>query len=297
MFFYTVYVKINIYIYLLSRKTYMIDFIIQLLREHQIDLAAPINLKDCRITRPYKLENVGFDGNSPLSAVIFAVPYLVPGIERNISAYAVGRDYHGYFKELFDTIVPALKERFPENKFAGFSDDSPIDERLAAAKAGIGILGENGLLITDKYSSYVFLGEMITDLPLESSPIEPAHCSGCGKCIAACPKNEIGKCLSELTQKKGELSAEEISFIKKYGSAWGCDICQEVCPHTIKAKKEQTIYTNIDYFKNNCIPTLSAELLCQMDDEEFQKRAYSWRKRATVLRNLEIIAHKDKSNE
>ena len=100
---------------------------------------------------------------------------------------------------------------------------------------------------------------------------------------------EIGQCLSALTQKKGELAQDEINAIKKYGSAWGCDICQQVCPHTEKAKKNGTIYTNIEYFKTDLTPHLTSDLVRSMSDAKFSMRAYSWRKKDTILRNLEIL--------
>jgi epoxyqueuosine reductase len=268
--------------------TNMTDLIKALFKKQNIDLVSAIGLEDCTVTRPHKLKNAGYTDTGRLSAIIFAVPYLSPSRRRNISAYAVSRDYHGYFKSLFDEIIPILKSNFPENSFAGFADDSPIDERIAAAKAGLGILGDNGMLITEKYSSYVFLGEIITDLPLDTQSLPIKRCMSCGKCLAACPKSDIGQCLSALTQKKGELSTEESAHIAKYGSAWGCDRCQEVCPHTLRAIKNQTIYTNIDFFKKDLIPMLSSELIEKMDDDEFSKRAYSWRKRETIQRNLKI---------
>ena len=85
------------------------------------------------------------------------------------------------------------------------------------------------------------------------------------------------------------MSPAEAEIIKKYGSAWGCDRCQEFCPHTLRAIKNDTIYTSIDYFKENVIPCLSTTIIREMSDEEFARRAYSWRKRETILRNLAIL--------
>ena len=274
----------------------MTEKILNVLKNRGILLAAPIALKDCIKTREYKLKNAGFNLSNELFAIIIAVPYLTRQENKNLSSYAVSRDYHGYFSELFSAVIPELKSIFPDATFAGFADNSPIDERHAAAVAGLGIIGENGMLITEKYSSYVFLGEIITDLPLPANAHDIQKCSGCGRCASACPKDDCGQCLSELTQKKGELSDSEAESIIKYGSAWGCDICQVVCPHTVKAIKSQTIYTNIDYFKDNCIPHLTTELLSKMSDEEFAKRAYSWRKRDTISRNLALLESNEHTN-
>ena len=271
----------------------MLDLIKKELLAHGINLASAIPLESCKVTRAYKLQKAGFDLSLPLYAIMMAVPYYTEHGEKNISSYCIPRDYHLYFKELFAAVLPRLNEIFPESRFAGFTDDSPIDERDAAAAAGLGIIGDNGMLITEKYSSYVFLGEIITDLPLTlDRELTISRCEGCGGCKRACPIGEIGECLSALTQKKGELTDTEKTYIKKYGSAWGCDICQEVCPHTQKAIKSKTIYTNIEFFKNDLTPRLTRADIDNMSDEEFARRAYSWRKRATVKRNLEILEEK-----
>lgn len=269
--------------------------IFEILCEYGIDCASAISLKNCQITRQYKLEKAGFICQDKLSAIMLAVPYLTPHPKRNISAYATSRDYHVFYKSLFDKLIPRLKSEYPGYGFAGFADDSPIDERNAAAMAGLGVIGDNMMLITPKYSSYVFLGEIVTDMPIDTELHPIVGCEHCGACRSACPMSEIGTCLSALTQKKGELDEREKSHILKYGSAWGCDICQEVCPHTKKAIADKTIFTNIPFFKEANIPILTVGILDGMSDEEFALRAYSWRKRPTVRRNLELFEKADKT--
>jgi epoxyqueuosine reductase QueG len=105
--------------------------------------------------------------------------------------------------------------------------------------------------------------------------------------------NEIGECLSSVTQKKGELNGTEKQAILKYGSAWGCDICQDACPYTKSAISSGTIYTNIDFFKENRIARPTAEIVENMDSEEFKKRAYSWRGKNPIIRNLRILENKE----
>ncbi|MBQ2249360.1 MAG: epoxyqueuosine reductase [Clostridia bacterium] len=249
------------------------------------------------MTKPYLLERAGITSGS---AVILAVPYFTPACaspERNLSAYAVGYNYHAFFDALFEELLPLLKERYPKHRFAGFADHSPIAEIEAASRAGLGVIGKNGLLLTERYSSYVFLGEILTDAPLPYTLVEPRFCESCGLCQKICPMEKIGTCLSALTQKKGELDKAEIAALRRYGSCWGCDLCQEVCPHTVRAIQSGSIYTPIPYFHENNIPRLNLAILDAMEEDEFQKRAYSWRKRETIRRNLLLLQEKDEKGE
>ena len=272
----------------------MLNFLSELFSEYQIDLYSPIPLSACEIRKPYLLER---EGISEGTAVLIAVPYFTRAClspDRNLSAYAVSRDYHGFFNAFFTKVLPLLREKYPTERFAGFADHSPIAELQAAAQAGLGVIGKNGLLITEKYSSFVFLGELITSaaLPAKTQPI--ASCVGCGACRKNCPMDKIGTCLSALTQKKGELTKEEETILLTYGSVWGCDLCQEVCPYTKKAIQAESIFSKIPYFQENCIPHLTLEILDGMSDEEFSRRAYSWRGRDTIRRNLQLMENAQK---
>ena len=94
------------------------------------------------------------------------------------------------------------------------------------------------------------------------------------------PKSE---CLSAITQKKGELSEHERHLMLENNTVWGCDICQNVCPYTKNAE-----YTKIPFFEKEIITTLTQELVEGMSDEEFSSRAFSWRGRGVLIRNLKI---------
>ena len=272
----------------------MLEFIKSELAQFNIDLVSSLSLDECEIIRPYLLDKNGIQSGS---AIIFAVPYLAndKDQERNISAYAVSRDYHLFFASLFEKIIGALEEKYPNNKFVGFTDHSPINEIRAASLAGLGIMGKNHLLITEKHSSFIFIGEIITDAIIPSHAKGIEYCVDCGACALACPIGmNIEKCLSSVTQKKGDLSDEEALLIKKHGCAWGCDICQNACPYTKKAIKDGTIYTSVDFFHKERTPLLTKEAVNGMSDEEFKRRAYSWRGKKTIIRNLEIIEGKEK---
>lgn len=269
------------------------EYLKELLDARGISLISSIPLSECKLMREYKLTRCGLDTGDNLCVYMIAVPYKCREVKSpSISEYAVCRDYHHFYNNLFLEITKKLEEKFEGYKFCGFADSSPIDEIHASARSGLGIIGKNNMLITEKYSSYVFLGEIITNYPESIFTLtEISECENCGACQRVCPKQRYGVCLSALTQKKGVLSIEEENIIKKYGSAWGCDICQAVCPHTKKAINENSIYTNIDFFSEQLTPHPTRESIENMSDSEFALRAYSWRKKETIIRNLDILSN------
>lgn len=268
----------------------MLNTMLEYLAAHGVEKAAPVRLADCRITRGYLLERAGIADGTTL---MFCVPYYTTecdNLNRNISSYAVSGDYHVFFNALFEDILPKLRKKFPKNKFAGFTDHSPIDERAAAVAAGLGVIGKNHLFLTREYSSFVFLGEIITDALLHTAPVTCGTCLDCGACLAACPVGLDGwKCLSALTQKKGTLTEAEKTTVLQNGSLWGCDRCQEVCPVTKAARKAGSLYSKIPYFQRTALAHLDTKTLAEMDEETFRHRAYSWRGREVILRNAALF--------
>lgn len=261
-----------------------------------------IPLSVCKPAKAYLLDTAGI----PLTgtAILFLIPYVmtedVDNPDRNVSLYAVPKDYHGYCRQLAETILPILRASFPAYRFALFSDHSPIAEVNAAAKAGLGIVGQHGLLITPEFGSFAFIGEVITDAsyetvtqqPIPAFPNEPPLCDGCGACMEACPRNCVlgskNTCLSSLTQKKAELTDEEALAICEAKLAWGCDTCQLACPHNHRIISERKD-TPLSYFQSERIPTVTTQLLLNMSDEEFSSRAYAWRGKKTILRNTDLL--------
>ncbi len=265
----------------------MNHFVKSVFGEEGILLLETIPFSLCRVIQPHKLTCLPF---TPMSAVIFLMPYYteISG-KRNLSRYAVARDYHSYVKELSKRVLSKLSEVYPEASFSMFSDNSPIDERHAAALCGLGVMGDNGLLLTEQYGPYVFIGEVLSDLPIEvlgqREDYRTETCMHCGKCQAACPKKSV--CLSALTQKKGNLTEGECDEIRSLGSLWGCDVCQEVCPYA-QAPQE----TPIAFFKNGLVPYLNSQRLDMMGEEEFRLRAYAWRGRQIIERNIRLLYKK-----
>lgn len=275
----------------------MFEILLNFLQKKNIDLVGVLPLSACRVIRPYLLERAKIQNGT---VFMLAVPYYTHACEdtkRYISAYAVSRDYHLFFKELYDELLPYLREKFPNNHFVGFADHSPISELHAAVHAGLGVIGKNGLLLTQKYGSYVFLGEIITDFEIPCRAHEVNFCEDCGACKNACPSvvSQKSVCLSALSQKKGELTEEEKSILLTSGTVWGCDRCQECCPYNHRAKKTGTIYSKIPFFNEETLSSPTVKEIENMSDAEFSARAYSWRGKETILRNLRLHEKGDTS--
>ena len=100
---------------------------------------------------------------TPKTAVVFLLPYYA-GETVNISRYAASLDYHLILREVAEGLTATLREKYPDAHFVGYGDHSPIDEVHAALISGLGIRGDNGLIINETYGSYVFVGDLLTDI-------------------------------------------------------------------------------------------------------------------------------------
>ena len=269
-----------------------------LFAEEHIHETALLPLSACRVTLPRLLERNAPDAQS---VILFLLPYYADTPE-NFSAYAAAEDYHFFVRELAERLIPKLCALFPAYRFSVFTDHSPIDERYAAVLSGLGVFGKNGLLLTEKYASFQFIAEILTDAPTELlgevKTFDLRSCENCGACLAACPTGILRgageDCLSAITQKKGALTDAEKQLMRRYNTAWGCDVCQTVCPYTKRAKQNGSIVTPIPFFHQKRMSRLSSQVLNGMDDETFQRRAFAWRGKATVERNVAILEEKNK---
>lgn len=259
-----------------------------------VEMFALVPLSRLKIVKRYLLEKNGFSDNANVIMMLF--PYRTNAKLKNLTVYASVRDYHFFVNELSQKLEAYVKKHYPNAKFKVFSDHSPIDEVHASCISGLGFIGDNGLLITEKYSSFVFLGECITDLSpkelgLEYAPeTEVKGCLHCGKCKKACPSQCIGEakdkkleCLSAITQKKGSLTTDEENMIIKNGSIWGCDACQNACPYTKNAQ-----FSRIPFFNECVISCLDMNTLSSLSKEEFEKRPFAWRGYDVILRNVKL---------
>jgi len=254
--------------------------IIDFLKRENIEFAKAIKYEQCIERKRYLLK---FE---PKCAIVFLIPYnSFDSEERNISRYAVPRDYHLFVKGLFERLM---------DEFSGcgynvscFADHSPIDERDAAAQSCLGVMGDNGLIINNKYGSYVFIGEIITDCDCDEIPLNKAECLHCGLCKKQCPSCD--NCLSAITQKKGELTEAEIDLMIENNTMWGCDICQDVCP-----MNKNVAESPIAFFASDRIARVDSNIINSMSSDNFNSRAYSWRGRDIILRNINAVERRRK---
>ncbi len=156
-----------------------------------------------------------------------------------VSKYAYGKDYHYVVKKKLDLLIQYLKELAPGTESRRFTDSAPVLERAWAVEAGLGWTGKNACMIIPKKGSFFFLAEIITSLDIEPDlPFTKNHCGNCTRCMDACPTKAIirpgridaRKCTSYRTIEHKEAIPQEI-IKNSQGWIFGCDICQDVCPH------------------------------------------------------------------
>ncbi len=229
------------------------------------------------------------------SIISIFLPYLSLGhdFSGNISVYAQAEDYHIWGKNKLEKIVKELKTKYPSNDFYHQMDKGPLNERFFAYISGLGKKGINSMIINEKYGSYGFIGLIITDIEINPYMSEISECSKCMICKTECPGQAIKGdftidaklCASYISQTKKELNEVQLNILKSSGKIFGCDICQMYCPDN--KNKE-----NIDY-NDNFISKLEYNDLENISNREFKKyfgeKAFSWRGKGILLRNLDII--------
>ena len=154
-----------------------------------------------------------------------------------IAKYAYGEDYHFVVKDKLKEFVHRIDESIGKVEGRVFVDSAPVMERQWAEKSGLGWIGKHSLLINKKKGSFFFIAEIILDLELEPDNKVTEHCGTCTACIDACPTDAIvanqvvdaSKCISYLTiELKDEIPSSFKGKMENW--AFGCDICQDVCP-------------------------------------------------------------------
>lgn len=172
-----------------------------------------------------------------------------------IAKYAYGTDYHFVIKDKLKELLYSIEESIGAVSGRAFVDSAPVLDKAWAAKAGLGWIGKNSNLITQKVGSFYFIAELVVDLKLEYDHATTDHCGSCTACLDACPTEAIvspyvvdgSKCISYFTIELKESIPESMK-----GSfndwAFGCDICQDVCPWNkfSKGHKEPLFNPNPD---------------------------------------------------
>lgn len=225
--------------------------------------------------------------------ISIAFPYLHDLDEASkvyFSKYTWGQDYHSVVGNYLKRICGFIESL--GGKAIYFVDSNELPERYIAYLCGIGFKGKNNMIITEKHGSYVFLGEIITNLEIEPDKPLEQKCGDCDLCLNICPTKAINKkgscpnvCLSYITQKK---EIEDKWFKRLEGRMFGCDSCQDICPFNKGVKlavlKEFQPY---EYMKN-----ISLEELSNIDNKTFKEKysltSCGWRGKNIIQRNALI---------
>lgn len=195
----------------------------------------------------------------PKSAIVKAFPFFTGKTAGNIAMFARIKDYHSVIYGYMLDHERELAAQNPDKKFLALKNGWPLPIVAAANMCGVGFTGRHGLQIVEPYGSYLAISAVICDSLLPETPPNGA-CSGCGECERTCPTQAMrfdgekrvldrSRCIASITQSKG---SEDYGLLKKAGYIWGCDICQNVCPHNIDTKMtdiaefSERIIANID---------------------------------------------------
>lgn len=238
------------------------------------------------------------------SIIVCAFPYYVKDEENsNLSKYCYGKDYHIVVKDILEKIANHIQSKIEMFEYMIFTDNGPLVDRYLANISGVGYYGINNNIITDKYGSYVFIGYIINNYEFTpDSPIKRT-CIRCGKCVVKCPGNAIlgnfelnpKRCVSYITQKKEDLSDDEKEILLENNKVFGCDICQDICPHNKNIDK-----TNIEEFYKDLILNIDEFELDSISNKEFKRKyrekAFSWRGKKIIKRNMDILKNKSSSH-
>ena len=209
-----------------------------------------------------------------------------------------GTDYHVVLKKKLDMLEEFLRSKHEDIRTKSMVDTGELSDRAVAERAGIGFSAKNCMIITPEFGSYVYLAEMITNVPFEPDEKIEDQCGTCNKCVDSCPTGALvnpgqlnsQRCISFLTQTKGFLPDE---FRSKIGNRlYGCDTCQTVCP--INKGKDFHLHPEMEPDLEIAKPLLKP--LLTISNREFKEKyghvSGSWRGKKPIQRNAILaLAH------
>ncbi|HBU90837.1 tRNA epoxyqueuosine(34) reductase QueG [Bacillus pumilus] len=209
-----------------------------------------------------------------------------------------GTDYHVVLKKKLDMLEEFLRSKHVDIRTKSMVDTGELSDRAVAERAGIGFSAKNCMIITPEFGSYVYLAEMITNVPFEPDEKIEDQCGTCNKCVDSCPTGALvnpgqlnsQRCISFLTQTKGFLPDE---FRSKIGNRlYGCDTCQIVCP--INKGKDFHLHPEMEPDPEIAKPLLKP--LLTISNREFKEKyghvSGSWRGKKPIQRNAILaLAH------
>ena len=253
------------------------------------DISKRINpqavMKDCRT-----IISTGISYNVEIEKVKHKADYRH---KSEVSRCSWGTDYHSVLGAMLNTLSSFIEYNFAGSA-ATFVDTNPLVEREIARRAGIGYTGKNCSIINSVNGSYIFLGEILTNIYIEEDSPIVSDCGDCEICINACPTGALcspytinaKKCVSYITQSKDITAADYINF---GNNIYGCDVCQRVCPKNKAAK----ISTHVEFMPElwNAYP--DAVDLLELDNKSFKntfkKTSSGWRGKKNIQRNAIIV--------
>jgi epoxyqueuosine reductase len=220
-----------------------------------------------------------------------------------IARYAWGKDYHKVLDKRLGSLVRYLQALAPDARCKTYVDTGPLLERAIAQRSGLGFIGKNTMLITRGLGSWVFLASIVTTLKLPADGPDTRSCGSCRLCIDACPTEALAepyhldarRCISYLTIEAKSPIPE--SFQSPVGTwLFGCDICQEVCPHNTRIP-----VTPVPEFQPaaGAGPALNPDDILAMNDSQFEARfagtPLKRAKRSGLQRNAAVVQHNTRS--
>ncbi len=181
------------------------------------------------------------------SVICVAIPYARLAAKRvrsgsgRVSKYAWSRDYHVRVRAILDDLAAQIDAAAAQSVTAIACDTAPVAERARAARAGLAWIGKHTNAIAPGLGSYVFLGEIFCSLPLPADAPLKKSCGECRRCVEICPTGALRgdytidatRCIADLTQRVDAIPRALRPLLGDW--VWGCDLCQEICPPTLRA--------------------------------------------------------------